>query len=283
MALPTLSGCQAVAGVGIGLLLASVAHAQLAVERITTGPTGFSQPLFGASAPGEPATLYVVQKGGLIRSIDLTSPTATPQPFLTLNNTNFPDTDLYSAGGLSGLLGLAFHPGYATNGIFYAYYTSGTNREFRLDQFRAVDGVVETGVRKNVLTIPGSSTGSESNLNLRHAGGWIGFSPTSQSELTIAVGDGPYVFVGTPDPENNAQNTGNLLGAVLRIDVGATGLDFGDPAATYTIPAGNMTVNPNGNLASPAPPSLAVQPEIFAYGLRNPWPASYDRLGPGAP
>lgn len=73
-----------------GLLVAATARAQLAVERITTGPTGFVQPLFGASAPGQPSTLYVVQKGGAIRSIDLTSPTATPQPFLTLDETNYP-------------------------------------------------------------------------------------------------------------------------------------------------------------------------------------------------
>jgi len=259
------------------LLTVAPANGQLAVERITTGPTGFSLPLGGMSAPGDPSTLYVVQKGGAIRSIDLTSPAATPQPFLTLNETNFPGSNLYSTGGLSGLLGLAFHPGYASNGVFYAFYTAAGNREFRLDQFQAVNGVVQNGVRKNVLTIPGSSAGSESNLHLRHAGGWIGFSPTTQSELTVTVGDGPYVFTGTPDPENNAQKTDNLLGTVLRIDVGAGGLDFDDPASTYTIPAGNMTVNPNGNLTSPAPPSLTVQPEIFAYGLRNPWRASFDR------
>jgi len=270
-------GLAAAAGLAVGLLPLSAARAQLAVERITTGPTGFSLPLGGMSAPGDPSTLYVVQKGGAIRSIDLTSPAATPQPFLTLNETDFPGSNLYSTGGLAGLLGLAFHPGYASNGVFYAFYTAAGNREFRLDQFQAVNGVVQNGVRKNVLTIPGSSTGSEANLGLRHAGGWIGFRPTTQSELTITVGDGPYVFSGTPDPENNAQNTNNLLGTVLRIDVGADGLDFADPASTYTIPAGNMTVNPNGNLAGPAPPSLAVQPEIFAYGLRNPWRASFDR------
>jgi len=270
-------GRTALTGLAAGLFLASPATAQLAVERITTGPTGFSQPLAALTAPGQPSTLYVVQKGGAIRSIDLTSPTATPQPFLSLDNQAFPGSDLYAAGGLSGLLGLAFHPGYESNGIFYAFYTADGNRELRLDQFRASNGVVEAGVRRNVLTIPSSSTGSEANITLRHAGGWIGFSPTTQSELTITVGDGPYVFVGTPDPENNAQNTSNLLGTVLRIDVGSGGLDFADPASTYTIPAGNMTVNPNGNLASPAPPSLVVQPEIFAYGLRNPWRASFDR------
>lgn len=261
----------------IGSLAACAAHGQLAVERITTAPTGFNYPLAAVSAPGQPSTLYVVQKGGAIRSIDVNSPTATPQPFLTLDDAIFPGSNLYSAGGLSGLLGLAFHPRYETNGLFYAYYTANGNREFRLDQFKASNGVVQAGVRRNVLTIPSSSTGSENNLHLRHAGGWVGFRPTTTSELTITVGDGPYVFVGTPDPENNAQNTGNLLGKVLRIDVGADGLDFHDPAATYAIPAGNMTVNPNGNLSNPAPPSLAVRPEIYAYGLRNPWRGSFDR------
>ncbi|MFM9025725.1 MAG: PQQ-dependent sugar dehydrogenase [Planctomycetaceae bacterium] len=110
--------------------------------------------------------------------------------------------------------------------------------------------------------------------NTNHNGGWIGFAPGGGTVLSITTGDGG----GSNDPANNSQNTNTLLGKLLRIDVGAGGLDFTSPAASYSIPAGNMTVNPNSNLASPAPPSLVVRPEIYAYGLRNPWRNAYDRL-----
>ncbi|MFM9024517.1 MAG: PQQ-dependent sugar dehydrogenase, partial [Planctomycetaceae bacterium] len=110
--------------------------------------------------------------------------------------------------------------------------------------------------------------------NTNHNGGWIGFAPGGGTVLSIATGDGG----GSNDPANNAQNTNSLLGMMLRIDVGPDGLDFGGSGSAYSIPAGNMTVNPNGTLASPAPPSLVVRPEIYAYGLRNPWRNAYDRL-----
>jgi len=244
------------------------AAAQLVARRITTGPTGFTAPIFGVSAPGEPTTLYVVQQGGQIRAIDTTSPAATPRPFLSLGNAEFPNSNLTS-GGEQGLLGLAFHPGYAANGLFYAFYTANSGGELRVDQFRASGGVVLTGTanRRTVISIPHPT-------NTNHNGGWIGFAPGAGTVLSVATGDGG----GGNDPANNAQNTNSLLGKMLRIDVGPNGLDFAAPAATYAIPTGNMTVNPNGNLASPAPPSLVVRPEIYAYGLRNPWRNSYDRV-----
>jgi hypothetical protein len=137
----------------------------------------------------------------------------------------------------------------------------------------AVNGVVQTGVRKNVITVP---TGPATNF--KHAGGWIGFDPTGGTTLHVAVGDGRYVTTAEGgDPENNAQDTSKLLGKLLRIDVGVNGLDFSDPASSYTIPSGNMVINPNSLLTSPPPPSSDVLPEIYAYGLRNPWRASFDR------
>lgn len=244
------------------------ASAQLVAQRITSGPTGFTAPIYGASAPGDPTTLYVVQQGGQIRAIDTGSPSATPRSFLSLTNTNFPSSNL-TTGGEQGLLGLAFHPGYATNGLFYAFYTANSGNDLRVDQFRARGGVVETGstARRTVISIPHPT-------NTNHNGGWIGFAPGGGTVLSIATGDGG----GGNDPANNAQNTNSLLGKMLRIDVGPEGLDFGGSGSAYSIPAGNMTVNPNGTLASPAPPSLVVRPEIYAYGLRNPWRNSFDRL-----
>ncbi len=247
-------------------VLGSSARGQLAVKRITTGATGFSGPVFGVSAPGDPNRLYVVEQGGQIRFIDTTSPTASPRPFFALTNANFPNTNL-TTGGEQGLLGLAFHPEYQSNGLFYTYSTANSGNDLRVDQFRAVNGVVQTGLRRTVLSIPHPN-------DTNHNGGWIGFSPTGGTALYVATGDGG----GGNDPANNSQSTGSLLGKMLRIDVGAAGLPFDGQTGGYTIPAGNMTVNPNGNLTSPAPPTTTVRPEIYAYGLRNPWRNSFDRL-----
>ena len=250
----------------LGASLESAARGQLAVQRITTGTAKFSGPIFGVSAPGDPDRLYVVEQGGQIRFIDTTSPAATPQPFLSLTNANFPSSNL-TTGGEQGLLGLAFHPDYQSNGLFYTYSTANSGNDLRVDQFRSVNGVVQTGLRRTVLSIPHPT-------NTNHNGGWIGFSPTGGTALYVATGDGG----GGNDPANNSQSTGSLLGKMLRIDVGATGLPFDGQTGGYTIPAGNMTVNPNGNLTSPAPPTTTVRPEIYAYGLRNPWRNSFDRL-----
>jgi hypothetical protein len=248
------------------------AFGQIALQRTTTGASGLVNPVSAAHAPGTPSTLYFVQQGGRIQSLDMLSPTATAQPFLSLDNTSFPGSNL-SVVNETGLLGLAFHPNYQGNGLFYAFYTAENGTEYRVDQFATVGGVVQTGQRKNVITVSTPTV-----TPLKHAGGWIGFSPTAGTNLYVAVGDGPYVLTADGgDPENNAQDTSTLLGKMLRIDVGSSGLDFNDPASTYSIPPGNMTVNPNGNLSAPAPPSLAVRPEIYAYGLRNPWRASFDR------
>lgn len=261
VALPTLL---------LACLTGQTARGQIAFQRITTGSDVFVNPVSAAVAPGTPTTLYVAEQGGRIRAIDTLSPTPAPRPFMSLDEAAFPGSNL-SVVNETGLLGLAFHPAYATNGLFYAYYTANGGTEFRVDQFAAPAGVVTGGLRRNVITVA-----SPTITTLKHAGGWIGFKP-GETLLHIAVGDGPYVLTTDGgDPENNAQDTSTLLGKLLRIDVGA-GLDFGDAASTYGIPAGNMTVNPNGNLGSPAPPSLVVRPEIFAYGLRNPWRASFDR------
>jgi len=245
------------------------AIAQLSAERITVGPTGFSNPVHAVVAPGDPTTLFVVQQGGVIRTIDSRSPLATPRAFMELTDANY-----LSVVNETGLLALAFHPQYQSNGLLYAYYTANNGTEFRVDQFFAPGGTLEIGKRRNVITVP-----SPTETSLKHAGAWIGFSPLGGTQLYITTGDGPYVLTADGgDPENNAQNTDSLLGKVLRIDVGSDGLDFDDLASTYSIPAGNMTVNPNGNLTNPATPSLLVRPEIYAYGLRNPWRASFDRM-----
>jgi len=238
-------------------------QAQLRAQRITTGPTGFVQPLFGTTAPGgNSSTLYVVEKNGTIRTINTASPTATPQSFF--NYTSVPG-NTFNTDGEGGLLGLAFHPSYATNGRFYTFSTADGGNNLRVDQFTASGGVVNVNSRVNVVTVPHPG-------QTNHNGGWIGFKPgDSGPNLYIATGDGG----GSNDPNNNSQNTNSLLGKLLRVNVGATGLAT---ANTYGIPSGNMTMNPNGAIA--VNPTNAVRPEIFAYGLRNPFRNSFDRGSP---
>jgi len=154
---------------GLIFLLGGISQAafgQIALQRTTTGPTGLVKPVSATFAPGTPSTLYFVQQEGQIRSLDMLSPTATPQPFLSLDNTSFPGSNL-SVVNETGLLGLAFHPNYQANGLFYAYYTAESGAEFRVDQFRTVDGVVQTGQRKNVITVSTPTV-----TTLKHAGGW---------------------------------------------------------------------------------------------------------------
>jgi hypothetical protein len=214
--------------------------------------------------------MYIVQQGGQIRTFDTTTNSLSSTSFLDLNSISGTNLIDYANGGGNeqGLLGLAFHPNFQNNGKFYAYYTSGpsTNSTLRIDQFTVSGGVVDPASRLNVLSISHPT-------NTNHNGGWIGFNPmntaggANQGQLYIGVGDGG----SGDDPPNNAQNSNALLGKMLRVDVG-NGLAT---ANSYTIPVGNMTVNPNGPIA--VNPSNLVRPEIYAYGIRNPWRNSFDR------
>jgi glucose/arabinose dehydrogenase len=139
-----------------------------------------------------------------------------------------------------GLLGLAFHPGYPTPPYFYIDYTN-TSGDIVIARYQ-VSGdpnVADAGSALILKTI-------SHPVNKNHNGGQLAFGP--DGKLYVGVGDGG----SGGDPPNNAQNLSVLLGKILRLDV--------DIAAPY-IPAGN----PFGN-------------EIWAYGLRNPWRFSFDRL-----
>jgi Ca2+-binding RTX toxin-like protein len=207
--------------------------------------SGLSNPLFAASPPGDPGRLFVVeQHTGRIRILDLDTGQLNADPFMDL-----PDSSL-AGGGEQGLLGLAFHPDYATNGLFYVNLTNASGdteiREYR----RADANHADAGSGRVVLSYDQPFS--------NHNGGWMGFGP--DGFLYIASGDGG----GGGDPQNNAQNLGNLLGKILRIDV--DGDDFpADPARNYMIPADN-----------PFAGATAGADEIWLYGLRNPWRASFD-------
>jgi glucose/arabinose dehydrogenase len=160
-------------------------------------------------------------------------------------------SDRVVSGGERGLLGLAFHPDYKTNGYFYVNYTGGSPLQTFISRFKV------SAANPNVAD-PASEV-----ILLRfnqpyanHNGGKVTFG--NDGFLYIATGDGG----SGGDPQNNAQNRKELLGKVLRIDVNKTSGNL-----KYAIPADNPF---RGN-------TEGYREEIFAYGLRNPWRMNFDR------
>ncbi len=187
--------------------------------------TGLRQPVLVTSAPGTSA-LFVLEREGLIRTVQ--DGVVAEEPFLDLRD------QINSSSIEQGLLGLAFHPDFESNGRFYAYWTQQSG-DSRLAQFTASsDLAADPSSMKVILDVaqPGE----------RHNAGTIAFGPDGL--LFLGLGDGG-------SGGETAQDTSNLLGSVLRLDV-----DSGDP---YAIPPGN----PFGD-------------EIWVYGLRNPWRFSID-------
>ena len=198
-----------------------------------------SSPTFMTSPPGDTLRLFVVQQGGLVRVIRRDTLLATP--FLNL-------TGKIASGGEQGLLSIAFHPQYAANGRFYVYFTD-PNGDLRIVRYlvSAADANVADSLSADtVLAVPHP-------LQSNHNGGQLQFGP--DGKLYAGLGDGG----GGGDPDTNAQNKHRLLGKLLRLDV--------DGASGYTIPADN-----------PFATDTSARPEIWAYGLRNPWRFSFDRL-----
>ncbi|MEL6363820.1 MAG: PQQ-dependent sugar dehydrogenase [Pseudomonadota bacterium] len=203
--------------------------------------TGFSGPLFLAGKNDGTGRVLVVQKGGRIRILDPDTGTIDPDPFLDLSGT-------ISTASEQGLLGLAFAPDFATSGTLYIYVNAAnTDSEIRGYQISASDPDTVDLTTEDVIMRFAQTAGN-------HNGGWIGFGP--DGFLYIASGDGGG---NTAD----ARDISNKLGTILRIDV--TGDDFpGDDAADYAIPADNPYATGGGD------------PAIWAWGLRNPYRASFD-------
>ena len=208
--------------------------------------SGLDQPLFAVAPPDDLARLFVVEKNGLVRILDLETQQILPTPFLDL-------TGQIATGGEQGLLGLAFHPNFAQNGFFYVNVINAAgDTEIRRYQVSAGDpNQADAASAAPVITI------DQPDGLTNHKAGWLGFGPDGY--LYAALGDGG----GAGDPGNNAQNIDSLLGKMLRLDVDADA--FPDDPRNYAIPSDNPFAGISG------------ADEIWALGLRNPWRPGFDR------
>ncbi|HEU4561156.1 MAG TPA: PQQ-dependent sugar dehydrogenase [Longimicrobium sp.] len=203
--------------------------------RLVEVARGFDQPVYVTSPPGD-ARLFVVEQTGRIRIIQ--NGTVVSTPFLDV-------TAKITAGGEQGLLSVAFHPQYATNGFFYVYYTD-RNSDVRIERYHAAgtSNTADPASGQTVLVVPHPFS--------NHNGGLLMFGP--DGKLYAGLGDGG----GGGDPQGNGQNTATLLGKILRLDV--------DAAQPYAIPANNPFVGQTGKRG-----------EIWITGVRNPWRYAFDR------
>ncbi|HMN40333.1 MAG TPA: PQQ-dependent sugar dehydrogenase [Phycisphaerales bacterium] len=234
---------------GAAVLCSAAAALATPPARLVRFSRDVPQPIFVTAPPGDSERIIAASRPGVIYALDAQSGGADPVRVLDI-------ADRVSTENDNGLLGLAFDPAFATTGFLYINYNS-------------LDGFVNL-VRYHIDRTDGAFIAEPQSAAviwryprpLGHNGGWIGFSPTN-GYLYITSGDGDTG--ATPDFAGHAQSlTGERLGKVLRIDPSSD--DFpADPDRNYHVPASNPFVN------------LAGDDEIWSYGVRNPWRASFDR------
>lgn len=228
-------------------VFSAAAIAQLAppTVRLQSYLTGLTSPVFLTNAKDGTKRNFVVQQGGIIKVI---------QPGATTTTDFINISSKLTSGGERGLLGLAFHPQFATNGYFFVDYTRSGDGATVIARYKTTDST-------NTLGDPNSErillTIAQPFAN--HNGGMIEFrNDNGTNNLYIGMGDGG----SGNDPNNNAQNINQLLGKFLRITPDVSGNNT-NPA--YTVPADNPYVGVNG------------ADEIYAIGVRNPFRWSFDR------
>ena len=197
--------------------------------------------LTGLVQPGDDRdVLYVTEQKGLIRTFPNRQDVSKSTIFLDITGR------VNEGGNEEGLLGLAFDPGYQDNGFFYVYYSAKDPRRSVVSRFSvnpSDPSKADPDSESIVLEVPQPFK--------NHNGGQIAFGPDGY--LYIGLGDGG----SGGDPLLNGQNTATLLGSLLRIDVSTQD--------GYQIPSDNPFLSVAG-----------AKPEIWAYGLRNPWRFSFD-------
>jgi len=204
----------------------------------------FNRPVDFQHAGDNTDRIFIVEQRGVISVFPNDSEVAEKSIFLNIASR------VKDQGNEEGLLGLAFHPNYESNGYFYVNYTAASPNRTVISRFQASSGnpnVADANSELVILEIPQPFS--------NHNGGQVSFGPDGY--LYIASGDGG----SGGDPQNHGQRLETLLGAILRIDINSQ-----EDGRNYTIPADNPFV---GN-------SESHREEIYAYGLRNPWRFSFD-------
>ena len=235
---PATQQVQVTAGATASATVTYAAGAPLAI-RLQEVASGLDAPIFLTAPPGD-SRLFILERPGRIRVLQNGNLLGTP--FLDIR-------PLTTTSGERGLLSLAFHPQYASNGYFFIYYTNLAG-DIVIERRQVSAGnanVADPLSALTILTIPHPTFNT-------HYGGLLSFGPDGY--LTAGTGDGG----SAGDPPGNAQNTNVLLGKLLRLDVNASTV-----AQPYAIPPGN-----------PFAGTLGGRAEIWAYGLRNPWRYAFD-------
>ena len=222
---------------------------------------GLVDPVNIANAGDGSGRLFVVERTGTIRIIDadgnlLESPFLDVSALVSIQHQE------------QGLLGLAFHPNYAENGLFYIYYSDfRTNGDHMLVERRvSADDPNEADPDYTRLLI------TEEDPFTNHNGGTLRFGPDGY--LYLSIGDGG----SAGDPYDNAQDLSNLLGKILRIDVDDRSAgEYGIPEDNPFAQGGVIPEPVAGEAAQTGDYRPDARPEIWAYGLRNPWQFSFDR------
>jgi uncharacterized repeat protein (TIGR03806 family) len=226
----------------------------VALQRVF--PTlSFVNPILALQAPGDSSRWFVVEQAGRVLRFPTTgTPTTTVFIDIRANVTS---------GGETGLLGIAFHPNFPTDPrVFLSYTATAGNLLSRISSFVTRDGgqTLDPTSEHVLLTL----NQPESN----HNGGNIAFGPDGFLYIGFGDGGGGGDAHTQNGPIGNGQSRTTMLGKILRIDVG------GAAATAYTIPPTNpYASNP---ICGPATNAQNC-PEIYAYGLRNPWRWSFDR------
>jgi glucose/arabinose dehydrogenase len=233
----------------VGALALGAASAQGQLQR-QAFVGGLDRPVFMTHANDGSGRLFIIEQEGAIRIVD-SNGTLLPTPFLDIDPIVVGGT---SGGDERGLLGLAFHPDYATNGKFYVNYT-GSGGDTRIAEYQVSAGnpdIADSGSARLVMFYDQPFS--------NHNGGWVGFGPDGY--LYIAAGDGG----SGNDPGNRASRLNFYLGKIHRIDIDGVDDFPADSQQNYHIPADNPFVGTAGAIES-----------IWHYGVRNPWRTSFDR------